>query len=59
MPESPCTDCGQLCLHTDDDDEPLCDRCHEYRVKRQLILDIAMERVTVPEGFSWKDWKSE
>jgi hypothetical protein len=57
MPESPCSDCGQLCLHTDDDGEPLCDACQEYRVKRDLILDIALERQTVPKGFSFQEEK--
>lgn len=47
MPESPCSECGQMCLHTDDDTEPLCDDCHQYRVRRDLILDIALGRVPV------------
>lgn len=52
MLESPCLVCGEVCLHTDDDEQPLCDSCAEAVVWKRLVVDIALERIEVPEGFS-------
>lgn len=53
MPESPCVDCGEMCLHTDEDEEPRCEDCTEYQAAKRLILDIANGVVTVPPDFSF------
>jgi len=39
-----------MCLHTENDPEPLCATCEEGLVWTRLILDIANGKVKVPEG---------
>lgn len=51
MPESECTACGELCIHTDDDELPLCDLCREALMWKRLIRDVALGRITVPDDF--------
>jgi hypothetical protein len=51
MPESPCAVCGDLCLHTDDDETPLCELCSEAVVWRRLAIDVASGRLDVSEEF--------
>lgn len=51
MQESPCVICGEMCVHTDDDEQPLCDHCTEAVMWKRLIVDVALGIVEVPEGF--------
>lgn len=51
MPESPCIVCGETCLHTEDDDQPLCDSCTQLVVWKRLILDVALGITEVTPEF--------
>lgn len=39
-----------MCLHTDDDPEPMCETCTEGMIWTRLILDIANGKVKAPPG---------
>lgn len=51
MPESECAACGDMCIHTDNDEVPLCDLCQEALVWKSLLCDIALGAITVPDEF--------
>jgi hypothetical protein len=49
LPTSPCFMCGELCLHTEDDELPRCDACGEAWAAKELIDDIIHGRITIPD----------